>query len=181
MGATGSRPEPTSFVALWNELPGETRERIAALADKDSNVLLKPNPAAPSPAKLPVCFVGASGTSVGRRRAALPGPRAPRTCVLHPDVSTISPRTRLPCPMYQLGTSSALDHSAATAALATVPRLQRKHYELIPKVMDEMAFWTAFFSHVTAIVAETAPQLLPAPGEGAMGLRGTSGGRRRRG
>ena len=64
--------------------------------------------------------------------------------------------------------SCTLDHAAATAALKAVPRLQRKHYELIPKVMDEMAFWDAFFSHATVIVEHAAPHLLPSPGQGAL-------------
>jgi len=67
----------------------------------------------------------------------------------------------------QFGVSVALDHAAATGALGAVPRLQRKHYELIPKVLDEMAFWEAFFSHATVIVAETAPALIPVSGQGA--------------
>lgn len=66
----------------------------------------------------------------------------------------------------QLGISLTLDHSAASTALALVPRLQRKHYELIPKVLDEMSFWRGFFSHVTVIVAQNAAELIPVPGQG---------------
>ena len=48
----------------------------------------------------------------------------------------------------------------ARAALLLVPRLQRKHYELIPKQLDEMSFWVNFFSHVTVLVASEAPDVL---------------------
>ena len=54
-----------------------------------------------------------------------------------------------------------LNHAAARDALSTVPRLQRKHYECIPKLLKEPEFFVNFFSHATIIVKETAPLLLP--------------------
>ena len=63
-----------------------------------------------------------------------------------------------------------------TEALAAVPRLQRKHYESIPKSLKEMDFWTNFFTHLTVIVREAKPELLAgepldwkgvAPGDGS--------------
>ena len=49
-----------------------------------------------------------------------------------------------------------LDEAAATAALATVPTLQKLHHALVPKQLDEKAFFINFFSHLTAIV-DAAP------------------------
>jgi len=47
MGQGQSQSGPAGFVALWAALPEEARERIGALAAKDSDALLKPNPATP--------------------------------------------------------------------------------------------------------------------------------------
>ena len=56
-----------------------------------------------------------------------------------------------------MGVIVQLDHDLASAALATVPRLQRKHYELIPKSLSELDFFVSFFSHLTAIVNSHCP------------------------
>ena len=45
-------------------------------------------------------------------------------------------------------------------ALRMVPRLQKKHYEMIPKRISEIDFWVSFFSHMTAIVQAQAPENL---------------------
>ena len=46
-----------------------------------------------------------------------------------------------PLPPVPVCITVKLDPDAAKAALAAVPRLQRKHYEMIPKSLDEMSFW----------------------------------------
>ena len=70
------------------------------------------------------------------------------------------PEAPAPFPEVPLGVVVQLDHAAARAALQCVPRLQRKHYELIPKTLSEIDFWVNFFSHVTAAISKTAPELL---------------------
>ena len=59
-----------------------------------------------------------------------------------------------PLPPVPVGVTVRLDHEVARAALGLVPRLQRKHYEMIPKQLDEMSFWINFFTHFTALVQE---------------------------
>ena len=63
-----------------------------------------------------------------------------------------NPSAPPPFPPSLVGVVVKLDHQMASAALATVPRLQRKHYELIPKSLSELDFFVSFFSHLTAIV-----------------------------
>ena len=58
-------------------------------------------------------------------------------------------------PPVPIGITVRLSPGAAGAALATVPRLQRKHYEMIPKVITEMEFWVSFFSHLTSVHARS--------------------------
>lgn len=65
-----------------------------------------------------------------------------------------------PLPPVPLGVTVRLDPDVARAALSAVPRLQRKHYELIPKQLDEMSFWINFFTHFTVLVAEKNADLL---------------------
>ena len=69
---------------------------VTALASKESDAILKPNPKAPGP-----------------------------------------------LPPVPVGVTVRLDSEMARAALLIVPRLQRKHYELIPKQLDEMSFWVS--------------------------------------
>ena len=57
-----------------------------------------------------------------------------------------------PFPPSLVGVTIQLDHGMASAALAAVPKLQRKHYMLIPKSLSELDFFISFFSHLTAIV-----------------------------
>jgi len=57
-----------------------------------------------------------------------------------------------PFPPTLVGVKVQLDHDVASAALSAVPRLQRKHYELIPKSLTELDFFISFFSHLTVIV-----------------------------
>ena len=84
------------------------------------------------------------------------------------STALLKPHPKAPpaAPPVPLGTKASLDHTAATAALTLVPRLQRKHYETIPKTLTEAAFWEAFFSHATVIVTHHAKALLVAQGEG---------------
>lgn len=65
-----------------------------------------------------------------------------------------------PFPPTLVGVVVQLDHAMASAALAAVPRLQRKHYELIPKSLSELDFFISFFSHLTAIVNQHCPGAL---------------------
>merc|ERR1719231_2009270 len=62
-----------------------------------------------------------------------------------------------PFPPTLIGVKVQLDHDMASAALASVPRLQRKHYELIPKSLSELDFFISFFSHLTAIINTNCP------------------------
>ena len=62
-----------------------------------------------------------------------------------------------PFPPTLIGVKVQLDHECASAALATVRRLQRKHYETIPKSLSELDFFLSFFSHLTAIVNAQCP------------------------
>ena len=57
-------------------------------------------------------------------------------------------------PKLPIGMECFLDEAAATAALTTVPGLQYKHYQLVPKKMSERAFWVSAFSHLTAIASQ---------------------------
>uniref|UniRef100_A0A7S2N4G7 BSD domain-containing protein n=1 Tax=Haptolina brevifila TaxID=156173 RepID=A0A7S2N4G7_9EUKA len=63
-------------------------------------------------------------------------------------------------PTVPVGTTVRLSSATAAAALAVVPRLQRKHYEMIPKSMPEMDFWVSFFSHMTAVIEGNCPEKL---------------------
>jgi len=78
------------------------------------------------------------------------------------DDTLLKPNAASPSPLppVPVGITVKLDPDAAKAALAAVPRLQRKHYEMIPKSLDEMSFWINFFTHLTVIVREHDPKLL---------------------
>ena len=62
-----------------------------------------------------------------------------------------------PFPPTLVGVVVQLDHAMASSALAAVPRLQRKHYEFIPKSLSELDFFISFFSHLTAITNANSP------------------------
>ena len=104
-------------------------------------------------------------TSFATLYAALPDAGKDRLNQLAEKADTTltepSPSAPEPFPTVPLGITMRLNHAVARDALATVPRLQRKHYEMIPKTLDEPDFFVNFFSHASVIVAETAPQLLP--------------------
>ena len=110
-----SVPSSVGFEALWASLPDDVQASVAALASKESDAILKPNPKAPGP-----------------------------------------------LPPVPVGVTVRLDSEMARAALLTVPRLQRKHYELIPKQLDEMSFWVNFFSHMTVLVGPKHAEFLEA-------------------
>ena len=133
MGAEQSVPSSMGFEALWASLPDDVQARVTALASKESDAILKPNPKAPGP-----------------------------------------------LPPVPVGVTVRLDSEMARAALLIVPRLQRKHYELIPKQLDEMSFWVspcptlaaplALVHCVRALLAATptavpdlAPDVTPSP------------------
>ena len=115
MGAEQSLPSSMGFEALWASLPDDVQASVAALASKESDALLKPNPQAPGP-----------------------------------------------LPPVPVGVTVRLDSEMARAALLIVPRLQRKHYEVIPKQLDEMTFWVNFFSHMTMLVGPKHAEFLEA-------------------
>lgn len=102
-----ARAETNGFDAAWAGLSDAKKAAVAALADRDSDVLAGPCLQAP---------------------AAFP-----------------------PLP---LGVEAFVDERAATAALASVPGLQSKHYLLVPKKVDEKAFWANFFTHMTVAAGE---------------------------
>ena len=56
-------------------------------------------------------------------------------------ILTPHPKAPGPFPPVPVGVTVRLDGDMARAALLSVPRLQRKHYEMIPKQLDEMTFW----------------------------------------
>ena len=58
------------------------------------------------------------------------------------------PAAPAPFPEVPVGVSIRLSTDSAASALSTVPRLQRKHYEMIPKEIEEASFFINFFSHV---------------------------------
>ena len=68
-------------------------------------------------------------------------------------------------PAVSRGVAVTLDTDAAHEALKLVPRLQQKHHEMIPRFVNELAFFVNFFSHFTVIVQEAAPNLLARNGE----------------
>lgn len=72
------------------------------------------------------------------------------------------PHAPSPTPAVPIGVTVRLSQGMAGAALATVPRLQRKHYELIPKALSEMDFWVSFFSHMTVVCQSSCPEQLVA-------------------
>jgi hypothetical protein len=57
-----------------------------------------------------------------------------------------------PFPPSPLCLLLGISEAAATAALTLVPALQRKHYALVPKRIDEKLFWVHFFSHATVLL-----------------------------
>ena len=67
------------------------------------------------------------------------------------------PNAPLPFPPVPVGVVVQLNYEIASAALACVGRLQRKHYELIPKQLSELDFFISFFSHLTVIVDAMCP------------------------
>lgn len=48
-----------------------------------------------------------------------------------------------PSPTVPVGITMRLRHAEAREALSIVPRLQRKHYEMIPKAIDEADFFVS--------------------------------------
>ena len=66
----------------------------------------------------------------------------------------LTPSTKSPAafPVVPLGVEVFVDEAAATAALTSVAGLQKKHYSLVPKKLDEKTFWVNFFTQLTAIV-----------------------------
>ena len=56
MGAEQSVPSSMGFEALWASLPDDVQASVTALASKESDAILKPNPKAPGP--LPPVPVG---------------------------------------------------------------------------------------------------------------------------
>ena len=106
---------------------------------------------------------GAQASRAGRRRAAA------RTFFCRPatevsaavaaasstNTSTPSGTTGKAAGDFVDGVSSAVasfEHIASTAALTSVAGLQKKHYSLVPKKLDEKTFWVNFFTQLTAIV-----------------------------
>lgn len=84
-----------------------------------------------------------------------------------------NPSSPPPLPPVPVGVTVRLDSDMARAALDVVPRLQRKHYELIPKKLDEVSFWINFFTHLTVVVrAYKAELLTPDLGDGWKGVDG---------
>lgn len=63
-----------------------------------------------------------------------------------------NPKAPGPFPPVPVGVTVRLDSEMARGALSAVPRLQTKHYEMIPRKLDEMSFWVNFFSHLTVLV-----------------------------
>lgn len=57
-----------------------------------------------------------------------------------------------PFPSSPLCLTVGISEAAATAALTVLPTLQRKHYALVPKRIDEKRFWVHFFSHATVLL-----------------------------
>lgn len=92
------------------------------------------------------------------------------------DDRLLKPHARAPPPYppVPIGVTVRLSSSMASAALAAVPRLQRKHYEMIPKSLSEIDFWISFFSHLTAIVMDAVPEKLVEV-EGAAEWKGVDG------
>jgi len=91
------------------------------------------------------------------------------------DMRLLKPHPAAPPPFPPLlvGVTVRLSQEVASAALATVPRLQRKHYEMIPRSLTELEFFLSFFSHVSAIVAQNCPGALdPSVAEGEGSWRG---------
>ena len=106
-------------------------------------------------------------TSFGELYTALPDVGRAQVDALaeKADTTLLQPHPAAPDPFptVPVGVTMRLNHAVAQGALSTVPRLQRKHYEMIPKSLEEPAFFVNFFSHVTVIVKTSAPNLLPPP------------------
>lgn len=63
------------------------------------------------------------------------------------------PQAPVPNPMVPVGVVVKLDRASAMDALDLVPRLQRKHYELVrPSGLDEQDFWVNVRSLALAMV-----------------------------
>ena len=71
----------------------------------------------------------------GRARLDALGERGDST-LLQPH-----PKAPEPFPEVPVGVTMRLNHAVARDALSVVTRLQRKHYELIPKSLDEPDFF----------------------------------------
>ena len=78
------------------------------------------------------------------------------------DERLLKPHSKAPQPFppVPVGVVVRLSSAVAGSALTAVPRLQRKHYEMIPKALSEIDFWVSFFSHCTAIVMANCPENL---------------------
>ena len=78
------------------------------------------------------------------------------------DERLLKPHAKAPTPFppVPVGVIVRLSKTTASTALRMVPRLQKKHYEMIPKRISEIDFWVSFFSHMTAIVQAQAPENL---------------------
>lgn len=107
--------------------------------------------------------MGASQSVASAESAAFPQAYAALPDEVHDIVEALCEKDSLallkpnlaappPFPPTLVGVVVQLDQEMASAALAAVPRLQRKHYELIPKSLSEVDFFISFFSHLTAIV-----------------------------
>ena len=48
-----------------------------------------------------------------------------------------------PFPPVPIGVTVQLSHDVARACLSLVPRLQKKHYEMIPRRLSELDFWVS--------------------------------------
>ena len=92
------------------------------------------------------------------------------------DMRLLKPHSSAPSPFppVPVGVVVRLNHEVAIAALATVPRLQRKHFELIPKHLSELDFFISFFSHLTAIVDSQCPGAMDLPPEEAAEISASS-------
>ena len=73
------------------------------------------------------------------------------------------PAAPSPYPPVPVGVVVRLSNDLASRALKVVPRLQRKHYEMIPKQLSEVDFFLSFFSHLTAITDAHCPGSFPSP------------------
>lgn len=168
INAPVAAPDGLSSRTPPDDPPDEQKAAVAALCGKESEVLLAPNVSASPPAfpALPLgmeCFIDeAAATAALTKVPGLQKKQCARVCrrgaapPSHPPLHTAAPQTAAPPSQPPLHTAPFHSPFSAPPSDSAVPSAFLRRYALVPKKLDERAFWTNFFTHMTALVAPAA-------------------------